>query len=101
MSDTARTRAIDAMTGVFSVQGTRRDICGQLLDAVLDQVLADLLIERGALVPVVWVSDDGLHNVATKRTEGHSHYSLQGVRIDRLDDYNTTPLYRLTPKESS
>jgi hypothetical protein len=42
--------------------------------------------------PIAWVSEDGLHNIKAARERGASHYSVQ-VRIDRLDDYDTVPLY--------
>jgi hypothetical protein len=41
--------------------------------------------------PVAWTSEDGIHNLRTKRERGHSHDTIQ-VRVDRPDDYNTVPL---------
>jgi hypothetical protein len=81
MSDTARNKAIDAILdvpptrlGVLTAAGGARLLAGALLDAVPDQVLADLLIERGALTQIFAIDYE------TWPTKGE-------------------PLYRLTPKD--
>jgi len=90
VNDTARTRAIAAAVDAYwNWQPSVRpdELVGRILDAVPDQMLADLLIERGALTEAGGASYREYGDYVV--VPGDAHWAL-GTPVK---------VYRLTPKD--
>jgi hypothetical protein len=102
MSDTARDKAIAAMNAelYYPPERGKAHLAGRMIDAVPDQVLADLLIERGALTEQCRCGhSESVHGVENEEwTPGCEECRNQGRGHPANHPYDA--LYRLTPKHS-